>query len=545
MKKVLSVILVIVLVFGLAACGKKSEPGGKYKVDKKGEAVVNDVDLANYVSTGDDNRVFYEIFVGSFSDSNGDGIGDLRGIINRLDYLNDGDPKSGKSLGVEGIWLTPIFESPSYHKYNTTDYLKIDPQFGTMDDLKELIEQCHKRGIRIILDFVINHTSRSCEWFQKFAEAHKNNDTKDPYYGFYSYARTSADKIPGNTYSLIPGSTHLVECNFDYDMPELDFGNTFVRDTILDIAKYYLDMGIDGFRFDAAKYIYFGDNIRSVNFWRAFLYEMKQIKPDVYTVAEVWESDNVTDRYFEVVNCFNFSMSQQTGLVTDVARGGNVNRLTSYVESYYKKIREKNSYSFMVPFIANHDTDRAAGYLTAESGNMQIAANLYILGPGSPFIYYGEELGMRGSRGAANTDANRRLAMVWGDGDTIKDPEGTTYDPDNQIQEGAAQQKGLDNSLLTYYKKLLMVRAANPEIARGEYKALNLSGTKVGGFTSTWEGKTVCVLHNTLDEAETIDLSTVSGAESFKKLSAVIGMGDAKLEGSVLTISGKTSVVLR
>ena len=547
MKRTIAIILAICMIFSLAACsgGKKSEPAGLYKLDKKGEAIVSGVDFSNYAQTSDDDRVFYEIFVGSFSDSNGDGIGDLRGIINRLDYLNDGDPKSGKSLGVEGIWLTPIFESPSYHKYNTTDYLKIDPQFGTMDDLKELIEQCHKRGIKLILDFVINHTSRSCEWFKKFALAHQKGDTSDPYYNFYSYARTAADKIPGNTYAQIPGSTHFVESNFDSDMPELNFSNPDVRDAMLGIAKYYLDMGIDGFRFDAAKYIYFGDNISSVNFWRAFLYEMKQIKPDVYTVAEVWESDNVTDRYFEVVNCFNFSMSQQTGMISDVAKGGNVGRLASYVESYYNRITSKNSAAFMVPFIANHDTDRAAGYLTEASGNMQMAANLYILGPGSPFIYYGEELGMRGSRGGANTDANRRLAMVWGDGDTVRDPEGTTYNPDAQIQDGAAQQKGMDNSLLTYYKKLLMVRAANPEIARGEYKALSLSGSKAGGFTSTWEGRTVCVLHNTIDEPVVIDLSTVSGAENFKKLSAVIGMGDAKLEGSVLTIGGKTSVVLR
>ena len=143
MKRYISVILAVCLIFGLAACGegkRDSQPGGLYRTDKKtGEVIVDGVDLSNFKTAGDDARVFYEIFVGSFSDSNGDGIGDLRGIINRMDYLNDGDPKSGKSLGIEGIWLTPIFSSPSYHKYNTTDYLTIDPQFGTMDDLKELI----------------------------------------------------------------------------------------------------------------------------------------------------------------------------------------------------------------------------------------------------------------------------------------------------------------------------------------------------------------------------------------------------------------------
>ena len=105
-------------------------------------------------------RVFYEIFVGSFSDSDGDGIGDLRGIINRMDYLNDGNPESGNSLGVEGLWLTPVFLSPSYHKYDVTDYYQIDPSFGTEEDLKELIALCHERDVKLILDLPLNHTGK-------------------------------------------------------------------------------------------------------------------------------------------------------------------------------------------------------------------------------------------------------------------------------------------------------------------------------------------------------------------------------------------------
>ncbi|MBR3763924.1 MAG: hypothetical protein IKK57_05150, partial [Clostridia bacterium] len=123
-----------------------------YPLSENGEAIVNDVTFPETWQADDNNRVFYEIFVGSFSDSNGDGIGDLRGIINRMDYLNDGDPASGLSLGVEGLWLTPIFASPSYHKYDVTDYYQIDPQFGTMEDLKELIDLCHARDVKIILD---------------------------------------------------------------------------------------------------------------------------------------------------------------------------------------------------------------------------------------------------------------------------------------------------------------------------------------------------------------------------------------------------------
>ena len=140
-------------------------------------------------------RVFYEIFVGSFSDSNGDGVGDLRGIINRMDYLNDGDPASGKSLGIEGIWLTPIFLSPSYHKYDVTDYYQIDPSFGTLEDLQELIALCHARDVKLILDLPLNHTCSDSRWFKNFSNAHLMHNPQNAYYDFYSWI-SPEDPVP-------------------------------------------------------------------------------------------------------------------------------------------------------------------------------------------------------------------------------------------------------------------------------------------------------------------------------------------------------------
>jgi glycosidase len=172
---------------------------------------------------------------------------------------------------------------------------------------------------------------------------------------------------------------------------------------------------------------------------------------------------------------------------------------------------------------------------------MQMAANLYLLGPGSPFIYYGEELGMRGSRGGANTDANRRLAMLWNDEDTVQDPEGSTYKA--QIEQGVLEQKSDPNSLYTYYKQLLMIRSANPEIARGDYTAVSFSGNRLGGFTSSWNGSTVCVLHNATDAEITVDLA--KAGLDFSVLRAVTGLNDASLDGSVLTVGAMTSVVLK
>ena len=508
------------------------------------EYVIDDPLLKTDYVVADNARVFYEIFVGSFADSNGDGIGDLRGIINRFDYLNDGDPNSGKSLGIEGIWLSPIFESPSYHKYDVKDYYTIDPQFGTQEDLDELIALCHQRGVKLILDMVINHTARSNAWFGAFTKAHRQELTDDPYYDFYTYYKQGEKAPAGRAFSALSGTNIYYECNFDGGMPELNFDNPAVREEILKLSRYYLDRGIDGFRFDAAKYVYFGDHKKSVAFWQEYLTTLRTEYPGLYTVAEVWDPDAVTAIYYPATNCFNFTASGSEGRFATAAKQGNAGALSKYVESHLKAIAGKNPDAMFVPFLANHDTDRVAGYLTVESGYMQMAANLYILGPGSPFIYYGEELGMRGSRGSAQTDANRRLAMVWGDGDTTKDPEGTTYGRDKQIQKGVKDQKADEKSLYTYYKKLIMVRKANPAIARGEYTSVSIDGSKVGGFTATLDGNTVLVLHNTTKSSQTVDLAKLG---DFKTLRAVVGLGSAQLtgvNGSSLTLDGQTSVVI-
>lgn len=515
----------------------------QYPLSESGEAMVNDVAFReDWQQMNDNNRVFYEIFVGSFSDSNGDGIGDLRGIINRMDYLNDGNPQSGLSLGVEGLWLTPIFASPSYHKYDVADYYAIDPQFGTMDDLKELLQICHERDVKVILDLPINHTSTQCKWFINFSNAHLMQNPRNQHYDFYTWLKE--DEIPpaGRHFARVPGRDVRYEANFSDQMPELNFDNEAVRKAVLDIALFYLDLGVDGFRFDAAKYIYLGDNERSADFWQWYLGELRKVKPDVYTVAEVWDGDGVIEHYLPATSCFHFSASQTAGIIAETAGGGDVNRYTKYMESYLESVKNASDCALPTLFISNHDMDRAAGYLTMASGRMKVAASLYLLSPGSPFIYYGEEIGLRGSRGGANTDANRRLAMVWGDGDTVKDPIGSTYT--KQTPYSVKDLARMSDSLLTHYKQLIMIRKANPEIARGEYKALTIPNSKVGGFTVTWNGSTVAVLHNTTESDRTVDLSQVTDL-SFDTLAAFAGAGQAILEGTKLTIPGQTSVVLR
>ena len=176
-----------------------------------------------------------------------------------------------------------------------------------------------------------------------------------------------------------------------------------------------------------------------------------------------------------------------------------------------------------------------------------MAANLYLLSPGSPGIYYGEELGMRGSRGSENTDANRRLAMLWGDDDLIKDPIGATYPANKQIQSTAAQQMQDENSLFSYYCKLLFIRHKYPAIARGTYNSVTSSEKNLGGFLVEYNGEKIGIFHNNSSNELSVDLSTCSdlNGHTFSAVEDFIGTANAKLEGTVLTVGPHTSVILK
>ena len=520
-------ILVCSLLLGLLGCARPAEEAAP-------------TPTADPIS--DNYRAFYQVFVGSFSDANGDGIGDLRGVIDRLDYLNDGNLHSESSLGVQGIWLSPIFASPSYHKYDASDYYSIDWRFGTLEDLKELAEKCHERNVKLILDLAINHTSNQHPWFLSFKEARANGLTDDPYYDFYSCA-TTAEKQNGIQYQKIAGVDCWYECNFDGGMPELNYDNPAVREEVLKIAKFYLELGVDGFRFDAVKYIYYGDTARSADFWEWYMQELRAIKPDIYCVGECWSGDSEVLEYYSAMNCFNFTMSQAEGILVSAARGGSISKYTGYIATHQAQILEKNPEAMVMPFLSNHDMDRSGGFFVTEN-HLKMAANLYLLCSGSPVIYYGEELGMRGSRGSESTDANRRLAMLWGD-DTVRDPQGSTYPASKQITATVNDQLSAQNSILHHYRKVLDVRSKHPAIARGKYTAVNTSEKNLGGFLITYGEEQLVLLHNTSAEPVQYDLSGCKELAGLSlKLSDFVGCGSAKLEGTVLTVGGQTSAVL-
>ncbi len=542
MKRIIYIFLCLVLLLSallpLVSCGNKNGGAG------------DDPTLSPMVDPIDDNyRTFYQIFVGSFSDSNDDTFGDLPGIIKRMDYLNDGDVNSGNDLGVQGIWLSPIFSSPSYHKYDAKDYYQIDWRFGSEDDLKRLADLCEERNVKLILDLAINHTSSSNEWFVKFKEARMNAAIDSPYYDWYTCV-TAEEKAQaqGRSFSKIATVDAYYECNFSGDMPELNFDNPAVREEMLNVARHYLELGVDGFRFDAIKYIYYGDTAKSAEFWEWYMGELRKDYPDMYAVGECWSGDTEIAQYYGSMNCFSFAMSTAEGVVVKAARGNsNVYNYANYVESTQRTLRAVNADAMLQPFLSNHDMDRIGGAFANEN-NLRMAANLYILCFGSPTIYYGEELGVRGSRGTANTDANRRLAMLWGDGDPVKDPIGADYSPGKQIKTTVTSQMADENSLYNYYCRLLAIRHKHPEIARGTYNAVSTKHKNVAGFYIEHEGSVIGLFHNTSDVDElSVDLSTLSGLDghTFSVIADYIGVGSARLEGTTLIIGPQTSVVLK
>ena len=234
MKKIVALLLALIMIGGaLAACSGSSDPVDKLKAE----------------ASTDKYRNYYQVWIGSFCDSNNDETGDLPGLISKLDYINDGDPNSGDDLGADGIWLSPMMPSKSYHKYNVRDYYDIDPEFGTLDDFDTLIEECHKRGIDVIIDLVLNHSGDDHEFFVKACEELREGK-EDGYARYYNVSKKT-----DNTYNrAIPGSDYYYEGPFSPDMPDWNLSYEGTREYFEEVTKFWLERGVNGFRLDAVKY---------------------------------------------------------------------------------------------------------------------------------------------------------------------------------------------------------------------------------------------------------------------------------------------------
>lgn len=494
-------------------------------------------------------KVIYQIYLRSFKDSNGDGIGDIRGITQQLDYL--------KELGVDYLWITPFFVSPQNDNgYDVADYRNIDPIFGTMEDLEELIREGKKRGMELMLDMVFNHTSTSHEWFQKALAG------DEKYQNYYIFKDGTPDKIPTNWESKFGGPAweyvpHLKKWYlhlFDVSQADLNWENPEVREELKNVIRFWQKKGIGGFRFDVVNLIskpehfeddHIGDGRRFYTDGRHVHEFLKELTADTgldqyVTVGEMSSTtlDNCI-RYSnpqekELSMCFNFhhlKIDYKDGKKWELMEP-DLMRLKELFETWGTGMQEGNGWNAL--FWCNHDQPRIVSRLGdedrywKESAEM-LAASVHLM-RGTPYIYQGEEIGMtnphfddirqyrdveslnyyrilleqgKTSREAmdilqARSRDNGRTPVQWNAGENAGFTTGTPWigiDKNYQTINAAAQQNDPD-SILAFYKRLIQLRKEKKVIAEGEIAFLEKENANVLAYRRVLDGEELIVFNN-------------------------------------------------
>ncbi|KRE22732.1 alpha-amylase family glycosyl hydrolase [Paenibacillus sp. Soil522] len=544
-----SILLCSLLLALLASCfSDEGNQGGKAVVAPAPQAAEEvpggEPAAVSYTVDEQPGKVYYEIFVRSFYDTNGDGIGDLNGVTAKLDYL--------KELGIGGIWLMPINASPSYHSYDTTDYYAVNPEYGTLDDLKKLMDEAHKRDIKVIMDLVVNHTSKEHPWFKEALA-----DENSPYRSWYTFAKSDeqvrADGALGGDPWHGFGSYKYLGVFWE-GMPDLNFDEPKVREEMIKIGQFWLGQGLDGFRLDAAKHIY-GDfastastpeiQVKNKAWWQAFRAGMNKVKPDVYLIGEVWDSLTVIAPYFDhaLDSAFHFDLAGRLLSAADAEQ--DVDLAFSLGRAY--GVYEKSSGGNFVdaPFLSNHDQNRVMTVLNGNIDHAKMAAAMLLTLPGTPFLYYGEELGMKG----AKPDEYIREPMRW-----YSDPSGgegqTTWEISRYNAEAGAvsveAQTEDKQSMLSHYRELIKWRNEEPALSDGgiaEFK-LEPANKKLSAYIRVIASERVLVVHNLSGEQQTTDLLPSKTYGMFQEL---IHATSAKtnLDGSKLTMPAYSTVIIK
>jgi alpha-amylase len=447
------------------------------------------------------NANVYEIWPRSFKDSDGDGHGDFKGMTSKLDYIRD--------LGADAIWLTPVFEAPSYHGYDFQDFYAIEKDYGTMADFEAFVAQSHKRDIKVILDLVINHISDQHDWFLKSAR-------KEPGYEDYFIWREKRPEGWGQAWSNKPNPEAVWHWNatrkayyygaFGGSQPDVNLRNPKVVEEMNNLAGFWLKKGVDGFRLDAVRYAIEdgpipgqADTQSTIDYWTQFTRYVKAINPDAMLVAEAWAPLQTIGRYRNggqgMDSAFDFDFGEMVigilnpqstrsadfGTVGDSARD-------QYRENLWNNLQGRAAaapMNYFSPFLTNHDRERVMYFLGNDIAKAKIAASALLTSPGTAYLYYGEELGM--SQPDAGEDHRyRRAIMPWNDDanagfntsgkNWIDIPQGKAF---SYIEtawwadywktlrgkgHSVAAQEADPNSLLNHYKRLLKVRNANPNL---------------------------------------------------------------------------------
>jgi glycosidase len=464
------------------------------------------------------NTVFYEIFVRSYCDSDGNGIGDFNGVTSKLDYL--------QSLGITGIWLMPINPSPSYHGYDVLDYYAVNPQYGTMGDFKNLLAEAHKRGIRVIIDLVLNHTSSQHPFF-----VDANSSPQSPPRDWYVWA----DSNPGSQWYA--GTTGYYYAFFGSDMPDLNYRNSDVTAEMYKVVRYWLkDVGIDGFRIDAANYLIEEgpklEDTQSTHTWLRSFYTMyKAENPQAYTVGEVYGAGAFAARGYtgdQMDQIFNFEMADG---ITGSALGGSNTGINSAI-SFALQDMPGGEYA---TFLSNHDQNRIMSTLSGNVGKAKVAASLLLTSPGTPFIYYGEEIGMEGEK----PDEDIRRPMQWSGSENAGFTTGIPWwaPAANYRQANVAGETNDPNSLLSYYRNLIMIRNQHPALRYGSISSVSTNNPGIYAALRVSESETILILVNLTKNPiinYSLSLKSASLRDGSYKMDPLLGAG----MGTSLGISG-------
>lgn len=396
--------------------------------------------------------VYYEIFVGSFYDGNGDGKGDLSGVTAKIPYL--------KSLGVKGIWLMPIHPSPSYHKYDVTDYYTIDPSYGTLTDFDNLMAVAKENGIEVLLDLVINHTSDRHPWFIQAKDERMNGKvypkSKADWYNFTNKATTGYTQLKTGLY---------YESRFYSGMPDLNLDNEEVRAEIQNITSFWLNKGVQGFRLDAVSSYYTLSRSTTITFLTWLNSMIKSLFPDAYIVGEgPWGTtyQEIIPYYASGIDSFfNFTIANipDADKVYAYMRQRKGQELSTLISRYNEELKAVNPLALDAPFISNHDNNRFSGKTINDFKleRFKLMASIYLLMPGRPFMYYGEEIGLLGQ----GNDPSKRLPMIWDEvdktGQTLP-PPGIDFSLHYQIEKGVNDLLDDPDSIINHYRKVINSR---------------------------------------------------------------------------------------
>ena len=434
----------------------------------------------------------YEVFLRSFYDSDGDGIGDLNGLIQKLDYINDGNPASRTTLGASCIWLTPVTASPSYHGYDVSDYYRVEPAFGTNDDFKRLVTEAHRRGIRVLVDMVLNHSSSAHPAFQAALR-----DTMSPFRSWYRFSPTPLGKGPwgAEAWHRSPVRAEYYYGAFSTGMPDLDYHTAAVREEAKKIATFWLrEMQVDGFRLDAIPYLVEdGACLMGCPGTHAFLREyaahLRSIRPDAYTVGEAWGNNAAVLPYYPDQLTSQFAFELSDSLLAAVGRGSAGGVLAGYLQ-----LQDTLPAYRWSPFLSNHDGTRSMTVFHGDVERAKLAATLLLTLPGLPFVYYGEELGMTGSK----PDPRLRTPMQWGGGPAAGFSTGKPWErlqPDTAAANVATESAD-PGSLLNRYRALIHLRAQNEAIASGRLIPLSAGNASVVAYIRRAGDEAVLVVAN-------------------------------------------------